>query len=772
MPRQSAQDPGNLPPETTSFVGRRRDLLELKRKLGSVRLVSLVGPGGVGKTRLAVRAAREMRRNFRHGAWIVELADVHEPELVPGSVLDSLGLRDLTALDPRSLLVGYLRDKEVLLALDNCEHLLDACASIADSILRSAPAVKILVTSREPLAITGEYVQPLTPLDLPPSGGAEGVGQLRDNEAVALFVERAAAAAGGFELSSANQLDVIEICRRLDGLPLALELAAARMRSLSAKDLRERLSDRFGLLTGGSRAALPRHQTLRFAIDWSYDLLNERERSLLRRLGVFASSFSLAAAGAVAPTAEPSTVDVLNTLTSLVEKSLVAILPTSGSSRYRLHETMRDYALSKLAERGEEVAARRAVADYYVTSCVGTFEKARHRLDAWLDSIDPEMDNVRAVLSWLLEIGDYDAGAGLAGALGWYWITRAVNEGIHWLDEFLARPVDSVAAIVQASFVKGIAAMMQNDPQRALPALALGLELAREEQLHRLQVQILTTASLAEDMAGAHARAVAATEEAKGILSVHPDEVAEVAVAQSEGFNALVDGDIERATRVYANGADVARKVDDAYMLAYCVMDLGFIKVMTGQFAAAQLLFDEALSIVTRIDDRIGQSYVLDGLGFVAVGTGDPQRGARLLGAAERARLDVGATPNVLLAPLIERAAESGGSALGMAAYEREVDAGRGMDRETALAYALGTPGGEERVAIRHSSAKAATLGKRELEVAKLVAEGLSNKEIASRLFLSERTVESHVRNSLIKLGFSARTQIASWFAASGHAIS
>src|SRR5579859_5570700 len=282
--------PGNLPAETTSFIGRRRELGELRSRLASSRVVSLVGPGGVGKTRLALRAATDLARGFSGGAWLVELAELHDPALVTNTALAALDLRDQSAQDPRELLLSHLRDRDLLLVVDNCEHLLAAAARLVAEVVRAAPGVRVIATSREPLYTLGEHVIPIPPLELPaaqPGGNPALVGQI---EAVALFRERAAAA-GGFVLNAANQAAVVDLCRRLDGLPLAIELAAVRTRALSAEQISERLGDRFGLLTRGGRAALPRHQTLRTTIDWSHDLLEAGERALLLRLCGVARQF-------------------------------------------------------------------------------------------------------------------------------------------------------------------------------------------------------------------------------------------------------------------------------------------------------------------------------------------------------------------------------------------------------------------------------------------------------------------------------------------------
>src|SRR5256712_4540364 len=284
---------GNRPAGATSFVGRRRELAELRKKLATAGIVSLVGPGGVGKTRLAIRAATDLARGFPAGAWLVELADVRDPGLVANTVLAARALRDQAATDPVALLLGYLENKELLLVLDNCEHLLDAAALLATDVPRAAPGVRVVATSREPLSAPGEHVIPVPPLELPSPNATELLNRLRQNEAVRLFVERSEAASGAFELTQANQRAVVDLCRRLDGLPLAIELAAVRTRVLTVQQILDRLADRFALLTGGGYAALPRHKTLETAIDWSHELLMDAERTILRRLCVFTGRFTL-----------------------------------------------------------------------------------------------------------------------------------------------------------------------------------------------------------------------------------------------------------------------------------------------------------------------------------------------------------------------------------------------------------------------------------------------------------------------------------------------
>ena len=421
---------GNLPAEVTSFVGRRRELGEIRKQLTTTRLVSLVGPGGVGKTRLALRAAGDLGRGFVDGAWLVELAEVRDAALVSNALLAALDLRDQAVTKPFPILVAYLQDKRLLLVLDNCEHLLEAAARAVTELLRAAPNLRVIATSREPLQVTGEQVIPLSPLELPRGDGTEPLGQLQQNEAVTLFSERAAAASGAFELTSSNQAAVVALCRRLDGLPLAIELAAVRTRVLSAEQILDRLGDRFALLTGGARAALPRHQTLRLAIDWSFELLTDVEQVLFRRLCLFAGRFTLDdVAGLLVPDERPGD-GVLDLLGSLVDKSLVTKEDVSGAACYRLHETIREYASLKLEEADEAELLTERWLEHYRTTCLRLADGARYRLVEWLAWADLEIDNLRGVLGLCVRRGELSRGLDVAVSMRYYWITHGTTEAV------------------------------------------------------------------------------------------------------------------------------------------------------------------------------------------------------------------------------------------------------------------------------------------------------------------------------------------------------
>src|SRR6266702_2771801 len=435
---------GKLPAESTSFVGRRRLLTDVKAAFATTRLLTLVGPGGVGKTRLALRAAADLRQTVRDGAWFIDLAGLEDPHLVPKAVITGLGLADKSGQWPTSLLVAHLASREALLVLDNCEHLLDAVAVLADVVLKEAGGVRLLATSRQPLGISGERVLQVPPLSLP----GEGSGSA-ESEAVALFLARSADAGIQLEESDETRQLVSDLCRHLDGIPLALELAAVRLRTIGLKELIERLSDRFALLTGGSRAALPRLQTLMATIDWSHDLLSGQEAAVLRRLAVFPSDFGLDAAEAVVAGTTIDQSSVLELLSSLLE-------------------TMREYALLKLRDASEQATAMKAFVRFYSAMCkVGEGAAQSVNVVEWLKRMDGEADNVRAALAYCLNGPDHALGMSMVGSLLWYWTARAASEGAYWLDLFLERREADLLALARALYARGFMAMTQGDATTA-----------------------------------------------------------------------------------------------------------------------------------------------------------------------------------------------------------------------------------------------------------------------------------------------------------------
>ena len=548
----------NLPEPLTSFIGRERELVEIKRLLPGKRLLTLVGVGGIGKTRFALQAAAEVMDAYRDGVWLVELGSISNPLLVPTSVAQVLGVQERTGTPLINTLCAHLKARQLLLILDNCEHLLDACARLGDAVLRSAADTTIIATSREPLHIAGEQTYPLQTLSLPePSASAETVGR---SEAVQLFVERARRQLPDFELTAARAPVVAQLCIHLDGIPLALELAAARIRSLSIEQINARLHDRFKLLTSGDRTALPRQQTLRATLDWSYDLLTEDERTVLRRLAIFPGSFTLEAASSVASDEAIDEFAVIDLLSQLVERSLVVADTNGGGVRYRLLETMRAYAMEKLAEVQETDAIRRRHGRYFRNLFERAPDDSLRMPDAdWRAIYLPELDNVRAALDWALGAGgDRTIAIGLAGASGSMWITLSLyGEGVQRLEAALA-----------------CAGSDTSESEQARLCLSLGVRLGE----------------------AAPAKAVAPLERAADLYRRLGDAPWLAQSLLKLGVVLALMGRFERATLVFAEAFPLVERLGLPKVIAGYFKDLGGLMVMTGDLASARMYLEKALS--------------------------------------------------------------------------------------------------------------------------------------------------------------------------------
>jgi predicted ATPase/DNA-binding CsgD family transcriptional regulator len=757
---RSARRLGNLPAAATSFLGRRRELAELRKRLSAGRLVSLVGPGGVGKTRLAIKMATDLARGFKDGAWLVELGEVQDQGLVPNAAMGALDLRDQASTEPLALVLAYLRDRNLLLVVDNCEHVLGAANQLVTEALKAAPGVRVMATSREPLSVPGEHVLPVPPLELPAADTRAPLSQLRQNEAVSLFVDRAEGASGAFELTTANRTVVVDLCRRLDGVPLAIELAAVRTRVLSAEQILDRLSDRFVLLTGGGRGAIPRQQTLKATIDWSHDLLEEAERTLMRRLCVFAGRFALADVEGVCISDGLRVDEGFELLASLVDKSLVVKEEANGLACFRLHETMREYAAAKLRAAGEQEIFEQRCAEYYRSRCQPAAAEARYELLAWLEWMDVEIDNIRSVLRRCIAHAEYGRGIDLAGSLVWYWVTRATTEGVRWLDELLASGSGSAAVDARAHFTRGFLAVLQSDPAAARPAFERALSAAEAAVIPTLKAHALSMASVAENMAGNREAAEELLIQARAVTDRLDDRAATLTVLQATAIKGLFDGNLEEIRGAASEGARLSREAGDLYGLEMMLISLGCAALMEGDHDESGPFFVEALRIAQQIDDRVAQFYLLEALVCRAAGAGQSRLAAQLLGAGEVLRAGTGANRMAMLVPLLSQAEESVVASLGAAKFDSELNVGRMLSRDAAMKLALGQ---SFEAAAAPDDVDAGLLGKREAEVAHLVAEGLTNKQIGARLFISEHTVDSHIRNILNKLGFNSRAQIARW---------
>jgi predicted ATPase len=595
--------PHNLPIPLNSFVGREVELAAIRDQLRLTRLLTLSGPGGSGKTRLSIHAASSVFGEFADGAWFVELAPVADPTFLASAVAYTFGLREQGSRKPEDVLMDFLNDKQVLLVIDNCEHMVEAVARLAQRLLACCPAIKILATTREALGIPGELVFPVRPLTMPEAGigmlgGAE---ELMQYESVRLFLDRAVAAQPSFVVDRENASAVTEICIRLDGIPLAIELAAARTKMLSAQQVQARLNDRFRLLTGGSRTAMPRQQTLRAAIDWSFDLLSASERAVLRRLSVFAGGCTLDAAEAVASGAEIDIADVLELLGQLVNKSLVGRREGDETARYQVLESVRQYAAEKLVEAGEHAAVRDRHLEHFLR-LVEAAEPLLYGRDqlAALMNIGAESDNIRAAMEWAASAPRTLPGLRLASRMGRYWtICSEYVEGVFWLRRMMAAPnaLSYPVEYAWALYFVGFMAWFQGDRSTMQQALQQSFEMAQacgDRRCEAYTLDFLGVFSVAErDFALAAQR----FSEAQGILRQIDDHWGVALTLWHMGISLNQQNDDEGALRPWEQALALYRSVGDSFRTGVLLRVIGLIRVRTGDASGGLDLLRQSLRI-------------------------------------------------------------------------------------------------------------------------------------------------------------------------------
>jgi predicted ATPase/DNA-binding CsgD family transcriptional regulator len=791
-----AHHAGQLPAETTGFVGRKSELATVGRQLRVSRLVTVTGPGGVGKTRLALRAAVAADTRYHHPVAFAELSALRDPELLPYTVGAALGLPQRDGRPALENITDYLRDRELLLVLDTCEHVIDAAALFAEALLSAAPRVRILATSRQPLDVIGESVCPLGPLHVPDDGA------LADREAagdaVELFAQRAAAAVAGFAVTPDNSAEVARVCRRLEGIPLAIELAAVRLRSLSLGDLAERLDSRLQILDSGRRGAEPRHQALRDAFGWSYELCGAAEQALWARLSVFAGPFSVEAAEEVCAGDQLPRGEVFGTLISLVDKSVVI---KSDQGRYRLLDTVREYGAERLAESAEADRVRSRLLRRYL------------RLAQELDS-DPltdqqpryltllaEHDSIRATLGHAFTIpGQTPAAARLTTSLYWYWhISGLMREATHWiglaLDSFPEPSELRAAALV----LRGLMIAGQGDPEAGVADCQNGIAMAEAAgdartyaRGHLYYCQVLLAAHKREE-------AIAAGEAAARLMPAAGDGPTAKSAHLYLGLLHLHGGDVDKALQVAGEGlralpSDGGEKWVSSFLFALTGICL-FVK---GDTERGSLAIRRSLAARRELGDPMGLGYGLGLLGYTAAKQGRFRRAAWLLGAASplweqlgnaafigasglrkvagqaaaETRKELGddvfdelfeAAARSPLEEAIDLAIADSDDLPALAAGSSGTDGtdrlgGALSDGEPADGVADGSSGAEE-----YAAAAGATLTEREAEIAGLVASGLSNRQIAEKLIISKRTVDTHVARIFAKAGLTSRVQLAHW---------
>ena len=812
---RSLDDPAlrhNLPSQATGFVGRTVELAELHALVSSgSRLVTITGPGGIGKSRLALQVAADALDGTGDGVWLAELAPVAEPELVARTVAAALRVREAPGRPVLETLIDAVGDRDLLLILDNAEHVLGAVAELADAVIRSCPRVSLLVTSREPLGISGEHVFRVPSLAVPPADLA-APSLLADFESVQLFAEHAALHRRGFIIDNASASAVASICVRLDGIPLAIELAAARLGSLSAPEINARLDQRFRLLTTGNRTALPRHHTLRALIDWSYDLLNLQERIVLERLSVFAGDWTLDAAEAVACGGDVADWQVLDLLAALTGKSLVQAEVVYGSTRYRLLETVRHYAAERLALRAGADASdiRAAQRDYYLSLVETAAMHLRGPDEArWLDRIEAEFDNIRAALAFsIADPGSAEPGLRLAAGLKWFSYMRGHSgEVIEALGVLLDRPDARQPTRYRAGALAANCHLLNNfgrDP--AIPSMA--------------EEAITIARSLSDDYLAGDARcALCWYIFLAGDLSAALDMVDEaVALARSAGnphllttalgFRAVFKGEAGNLDAASADQQEVltlARASGDNYTLAITLMNLGIDQVEAGELQAGAAYLQEALRVAeaqgyqhpaAAVAVNLGFTSLMDGdtasarpllisvldtarasgektfvhlavlgLALTAGADGDPAVAATLHGAADHLYERAGQTFDAI--DLRLRASDHARllDTLGQAAFDAACQHGRTLSHADAIALALSTaqPDLESPPSVAppaSAGTPAGLLSAREREIIALLAGGASNAKIAGTLFVTPNTVRTHLDRIRDKTGARNRAEL------------
>jgi predicted ATPase/DNA-binding SARP family transcriptional activator/DNA-binding CsgD family transcriptional regulator len=799
----------NLPTARTSFVGREREILEIKRELSMSRLLSLTGAGGSGKTRLALEVARDLVGAYPDGVWLVELAPLSEEALVPQAVAGVLDVRERPDQPLTDSLIEALRQKTLLVILDNCEHVVETAAHLVTLLLDACPRLKILATGREVLGIMGEVVWPVPLLSVPDVRSQPSVEELEGYEFARLFAERVHERNPNFTLNAENAHEVAEICRRLDGLPLAIELAAARSKVLPPNAMRRHLGNRLELLRGAARDLPQRQRSLRATIEWSYELLDSTEKVLLARLSAFCGGCTLEAVEAVCDAEADSSIDVLEGTSSLLEKSLLRQQEGDrGEPRFVMLETVHEYARERLdlSEEAEEI--RRRHAEYFLALAEQGEAKLRGSEEAnWLVGLETERHNMRAALTWALEKErTAELGLRIAGALWRFWWMRGYyDEGRRWLERALAK--DSRVSMARAKALEAVGWLAddQDDIDRAVAAAEEGLSLSTEAEIgSNGAAPFLRILGAAAGVRGDHERAAQLYEESLALSREVGDERS-ISLSLLQLGNAISElGDYRRAIELYEEGLALSRKILDTALLTSYLISMGYESLLQGDVERGAILNEEAARLMRERGHKGKLQYALDNLGWAALLQGDrerarqlyeeslrlcrelgditiaaesleglacageeAERAARLFGVASSLREAVGYRQAPRERAMREPYLESVHFSLEESTWDALFTVGQAMTLEEGVEYALATGGSVPPKASTRREQEATVDGaypdltRREREVASLVVQGLTNRQIASELVISERTVDNHVTNIFKKFALTSREQVA-----------
>jgi predicted ATPase/DNA-binding SARP family transcriptional activator/DNA-binding CsgD family transcriptional regulator len=811
--------PATLPIPPTEFIGREQELSAIIRLLSSGRVLTLTGAGGCGKTRLALQAAATVHRAYADGVRLVELASVADGALVARTAATALGIQTTDDRSPLESLVDALQPKQMLVILDNCEHLRGACAAVVERLARDCPRLRLVATSREPLGAAGETIWQVPPMALPAAGELSPLDDLLQYDAVRLFVERAQARRASFNPAQQHAAPVAHICRKLDGIPLAIELAAARVNILSAQEIADRLDDALALLVHPDQPAPAHHWTLHAAIDWSHDLLSEPERLLFRRLAIFAGGWTPEAAESVCREDGLEARSVLDLLSQLVDKSLVVAQEHDGRMRFRMLDAVRQYSAERLAESWEADRLRErhgawgaALAEEALPELTGSDQPV------WLDRLEGEHDNLRAALRAAVRAGDMALALRLGASLWRFWFQRGyLREGRAWLEQALAldgagergdpllraralsalgslvwpqgdyararelfeeslalrRPLDDLQGVAGCLNNLGNVAQYQGDYAQASVYHEESLALSRRLDDTWGIAGSLTNLAVVAAEQGNYVAAIPLLEESLALRRQLGDMVSIALTLGNLGVLARYHGDYARAEALLEESLDLRRRAGDRWGSAAMLANLGSVAIDRRHYGRALSLFAESLTLCRELGDQRVAAYCLEGFAAIAVALGNPRRGVRLAAAAAALREATGAFLPPNERATIDGAMTTARAALGEDAFAAAWTAGHTLPLDQAIAYALTVeaPAGDRPVSPSlspTSSNAAAPLTRREREVAALIADGRTNRQIAEALRLAEPTVAKHVGNILAKLGVATRKQIVARYRPDG----